>query len=276
MFNQLTNQTHAPSVSIVIPSYNRRHWIERAVQSVTEQSYENIVEIIVVDDGSQDDTCAFLKSNHPDIKVIENEKNSGACFSRNRGAEAAQGEYIAFLDSDDQFHRRKIELQINEISKAAAFISTCAFEDDIGKIACNTDLSNSNIHSILKYRNCLGGSSALLIKKSLFLDHKFNETFKATQDWELFFRLSKQNKIIHLTTPLYHYGIVSNDRITSNSTTRYQGHKQLYEMHLKSYFISKLAFFFLLNALKQDAKHASQEKVNIAKWLYVKMTKLLR
>ena len=270
----MTNQPHEPSVSIVIPSFNRRHWIEEAIQSAIKQSYKNIVEIIVVDDASRDNTCAFLKAQYPNIKVIMNEQNSGACFSRNRGAEVALGEYIAFLDSDDQFHYNKVQLQMDAIRNSGALIATCAFEDIAGKVTCGKKLSQATTHSTLKYRNCLGGSSSLIINKKLFLDYKFDESFRAAQDWELFFRLSKTNAIIHLTTPLYLYGVVSNDRITSDAKSRYLGHKQLYDIHLNLYVSSNIAFFFLLNGLKKETRNKSPRKWNIQMWLYEKTAQI--
>lgn len=242
----------APSVSVVIPTYNRKGWIAKAINSVKQQTYSAIIEIIVVDDASNDGTADFIKSEFPDVILFVNEQNKGACFSRNKGGEAATSDYIAFLDSDDQFHEQKIELQMEALLRANYSLSTCAFEDSTGHIICKNDLSNSNVNGILRYRNCLGGTSAILILRSLFLEHGFNEEMKAAQDWEFLFRVTKDSPTIHLTQPLYYHETGSNNRITDSKSNRFLGHSQLFEKHMKDYWVSKITFFFLLGYLKSS------------------------
>lgn len=87
----------APDVSVVIPTHNRKVWIEKAINSVREQTYLGILEIIVVDDASTDGTADFIKSKFPDVLVLVNEHNEGACFSRNKGVESAQGDYLSLI-----------------------------------------------------------------------------------------------------------------------------------------------------------------------------------
>ncbi|MEP3630600.1 MAG: glycosyltransferase family 2 protein [Hyphomicrobiales bacterium] len=244
----------APSVSVVIPAHNRKEWIAKALHSAKQQTYSAIVEIIVVDDASVDGTADFIKTEFPDVVVFVNEQNKGACFSRNKGAQAATGDYIAFLDSDDQFHEQKIELQMAAMLRENCPLSTCAFEDSAGHIICKKDLSNSNVNRILRYRNCLGGSSAILILRRLFLEHSFNEEMKAAQDWEFLYRVTKDNPTAHLTQPLYYHETESNNRITDSKGSRFFGHSQLYEKHLKDHLASKITFFFLLGFLKNDNK----------------------
>lgn len=99
-----------PTVSAVIPAYNAADTIERALDSVYAQTYPNITEVIVVDDGSTDATAQIVRRDFPDVKLIQQE-NAGVSAARNRGIEAAQGEYIAFLDADDEWLPRKVERQ---------------------------------------------------------------------------------------------------------------------------------------------------------------------
>ncbi len=100
-----------PLVSIIIPTYNRATLCKRAVMSVLGQSYPH-VEVIVVDDGSGDDTKQILTSLDDRIVYIEQE-NAGVCAARNRGIQAAQGEFVAFLDSDDLWLRDKLAAQLD-------------------------------------------------------------------------------------------------------------------------------------------------------------------
>ena len=99
-------------ISVVIPCYNRRDRILASVESVLGQSYEAL-ELIVVDDGSTDGS-AELFENYTDkrLRFLRYEENRGACYARNYGAERATGEYLAFQDSDDVWHRDKLEKQL--------------------------------------------------------------------------------------------------------------------------------------------------------------------
>ena len=111
----LKNTTYnlSPKVSVIIPTYNRNKLVLDAIDSVLEQTFQNF-EIIIVDDGSTDNTKTHIDSYQKKdtrIKYIFQE-NQGVSIARNTGLEAAQGEYIAFLDSDDRFLIDKLERQV--------------------------------------------------------------------------------------------------------------------------------------------------------------------
>lgn len=100
-----------PLVSVIIPTYNRAMFLPAAIQSILDQTYPN-VEIVLVDDGSTDETEAVLKPFMSKIKYITTE-HKGAAHARNTGMKAAAGKYIAFLDSDDTYRQYKLELQVD-------------------------------------------------------------------------------------------------------------------------------------------------------------------
>ena len=104
-----------PTISVIIPTYNRIDLIGRALCSVYAQN-DLITEVIVVDDGSTDRTVSLVKAKFPKVLVISQER-CGVSHARNRGIEAAQGEWLAFLDSDDKWLKNKIRLQIDTIRK---------------------------------------------------------------------------------------------------------------------------------------------------------------
>lgn len=105
----MTKTKNNPTVSVIIPTYNRAHLIGRAIQSVLNQTYQDF-EIIVVDDGSTDNTDEVVKDFGDErIGYIRHKGNKGGAAARNTGIRAAKGEYIAFLDDDDEFLPNKIE-----------------------------------------------------------------------------------------------------------------------------------------------------------------------
>jgi glycosyltransferase involved in cell wall biosynthesis len=118
-----------PSVSVVIPTYNRARTIERAIDSVLAQTFQDF-EVIVVDDGSQDETKGVLSRFGDRIRLIIQE-NRGVSAARNTGIQAAHGKWIAFLDSDDEWHPAKLEKQMECLQKHGATIcfARCATPD---------------------------------------------------------------------------------------------------------------------------------------------------
>lgn len=102
-----------PLVSIITPVYNDSKFVKQTIESVLNQTYSNF-ELIIVDDCSNDDSIAIIKSfNDERIKLFINDKNEGAAFSRNRALKNASGEYIAFLDGDDIWDKDKLKKQIS-------------------------------------------------------------------------------------------------------------------------------------------------------------------
>ena len=99
-------------VSVIMPSYNTEKYIAESIESVLKQTYHNW-ELIIIDDCSTDNTIEIIKSfNDGRIRLLRNEKNSGAAVSRNYGLREARGKWIAFLDSDDTWKPEKLEVQI--------------------------------------------------------------------------------------------------------------------------------------------------------------------
>ena len=99
-----------PKVSVIIPSYNRKAYIQETIESVRKQSYQDF-EIILIDDGSTDGTLDILKGYGDSIQLIQ-QKHAERAAARNKGIEQSKGEYIAFLDSDDTWLPEKLALQI--------------------------------------------------------------------------------------------------------------------------------------------------------------------
>ncbi|NEP63683.1 MAG: glycosyltransferase [Symploca sp. SIO2G7] len=106
-----------PNVSVVIPTYNRITMLKEALRSVLAQTFEGTIEIIVIDDNSQDGTPQTIQEQYPQIRLITCTKNGGPSAARNKGIKAAQGSYIAFLDSDDLWEPDYLKTQINALAQ---------------------------------------------------------------------------------------------------------------------------------------------------------------
>ena len=104
-------------VSVIIPSYNSASCIMRAIESVLNQTYENL-EVIIADDASADDTRSIVSQiKDPRVKLIARQQNGGAAAARNTATQAASGRYIAFLDSDDYWTPHKLSVQVEKMQE---------------------------------------------------------------------------------------------------------------------------------------------------------------
>ncbi len=192
-------------VSVVIPTYNRKHTLTRAIESILTQTIKPL-EIIIVDDGSDDGTREWIKEEYPFIQYL-NQNNSGVSASRNRGIFSANGNWIAFLDSDDEWIPEKLERQLSILrsDKEAVFCHT----NEIW-IRNGTRVNQMKKHE--KYggyifEKCLDmcriSPSSSIIKKEVF-DHigYFDESLIVCEDYDLWLRIAAHYKVLFLDQPL--------------------------------------------------------------------------
>lgn len=198
-------------VSVILPTYNRAYVLKRAIDSVLAQTYENL-ELIVIDDGSTDGTQDLLNAySDPRLKVMMSGKSGGgAAAARNRGLEAAQGEYIAFQDSDDEWLLEKLERQIAHLEshpKASANISgflclTVGFNSLRYRGA--TELWRN---TFMMKRFCYGtqcSTPAWIVRHDkLKLAGPFDESMVCWEDWELSIRVDCLGGYVALDEPLH-------------------------------------------------------------------------
>src|SRR6056297_1668487 len=106
-----------PTVSVIVPTYNRADALPRTVESVLGQTLDDL-ELIVVDDASTDDTPAVIDDYDDDrVQFVQHERNQGASAARNTGIDRAEGDYVAFLDSDDVWRPTKLEKQVQTLAR---------------------------------------------------------------------------------------------------------------------------------------------------------------
>lgn len=196
---------HSKSVSVIIPAYNRSLMLREAVDSVLNQDYPDF-EIIVVDDGSADDTPEMLASYGDKITVIR-QPNRGVSAARNRGIAAAKGELIAFLDSDDLWLPGKLTKQA-EFFHAHPEALICQTEEIW--IRRGKRVNPKNRHKKLSglifepsLHLCLVSPSAVMMRGSLFEKvGLFDENLPACEDYDLWLRISRQYPVFLMDTPL--------------------------------------------------------------------------
>jgi glycosyltransferase involved in cell wall biosynthesis len=205
-------------VSVVIPLYNKESYIIQTLQSVMNQTYPNI-ECIIVDDGSTDKSVAitskFISDNKLSWRLIS-QINSGQTKARNRGIHQAQGEYIAFLDSDDLWPADKIELQVEAFEdnpKSVLILSSYAIfseEKSIPRVVRHKKSKKMNTRW-LDMRGFGGGleSLGLVRKKTLDQIGLFDESLSTSSGLDLSLRLEKVGEIVLLPEVCLYYRLSS-------------------------------------------------------------------
>lgn len=196
-------QKNQPNISVIIPTYNRAHILPRALDSVLAQT-QLPIEIIVVNDGSTDGTKSVL-SNYPGLKIID-QQHSGVSAARNIGLEHTNGEWIAFLDSDDEWLPEKLEQQ---------WAAIC--NDD--KLICHTEeiwiRNGKRVNPMKKHQKygeyiyekclplCVISPSSVMIHQSVFNDiGVFDESLEVCEDYDLWLRICSKYSTLFISEPL--------------------------------------------------------------------------
>lgn len=193
-------------ISVVIPAYNASTSIVRSIISVYEQTSQ-VHEVIVVNDGSTDDTVEVVNKYIQDKNLsnlhIFSQRNAGPSAARNKGVKFSTGNYIAFLDADDTWHRNKIEIQKNYINKFPDFAIICGEMDDRFKESDGTE--------ILDFYKSLWKTpfftSTIVIKKEALIDVRFDENKRLSEDYKLYMTILKTNSALKIKRQIIHYHI---------------------------------------------------------------------
>ena len=185
-----------PLVSVIIPTFNRGYCLEESIRSVLEQSFIDF-ELVVVDDGSTDNTSELVR-RFPAVKLIRlEEKNRGVSFARNRGVVEAQGDWVGFLDSDDLWEQGKLATQVKWIERHPDL--QMVYTDEIW-IRNGVRVNPMNKHRKYSgdiFRYCLplcivSPSSVLLRAKVLSEVGGFDESMPVCEDYDLWLRIAKR------------------------------------------------------------------------------------
>lgn len=191
-------------ISIIIPTFNRCKTLKRALDSIVKQTYSEY-EIIIIDDGSTDETTEMIQKFFPEVKYFY-QTNSGVSAARNKGLTFAKGNWIAFLDSDDEWLPEKLESQINAI-KSMPDYKICHTEE----IWIRNGIQVNQMKKHKKtggwiFRQCLPlcamSPSSILIHHSVFDDIGFfDTTLPACEDYDMWLRITAKYPVLYIEEP---------------------------------------------------------------------------
>lgn len=228
-------------VSVIIPTYKREvEMVDRAVQSVLTQTYESL-EIILVDDSPSDFEGRVAIENYVSqldddrVRLVQHEVNKGANVARNTGIKMAEGEFVAFLDDDDEWLPLKLEEQIkkfNDPMTGLVYSPYYVVKNDKA-YKRKTPLEKGDIFDVLlRSDNFIGSTSCVMIRKSCIDDvGMFDEQLPSAQDYELYLRLSRKYKVNVTEEPLMLYYEHEGERISGNPQKKLEARKYIYEKY---------------------------------------------
>lgn len=233
-------------VSIIIPCFNNKKTLELAIKSALSQTY-NDCEIIVINDCSNEsyDIEKIIDKYKDELIYIKNKHNLGPAGSRNIGVDISTGNYLAFIDADDQIHPKKIEYQMSLITQEN-IVTTSHYKKitklnfDINKIPVR--ITNSPLSLILRKNLC--GAAMLIHKRLFYLLDRYNSNYRIHEDLDFYLRALGNNiPIININLPLYLYNklpssLSSNDEFMRNE-----------ELIIRNYFKTKIKSKSKLNLL---------------------------
>ena len=229
-------------VSAVVPTKDRPAMLRRAVRSVREQTYEPI-ELIVVDDGSEEparEAIADLQDGTLERFVIRRQAtNRGAAAARNVGIETARGEYVAFLDDDDQWEPRKTERQVAALAAAdedagVTFVGNRQIDADGTTVDTHVRDTDGDISAEILYGNYIGSFSGVLVERDLVdAVGGLDERFPAWQDWELYVQLAQRAEFVAVPEPLARRSVEHGGRISPGYDAKREIAPVLFEDYLR-------------------------------------------
>jgi len=229
-----------PTISVIVPTHNRPERVRKAVQSVLAQTFQDL-EVIVVDDGMERRADAALQEIH-DARVmyLQHDKNKGAAAARNTGIRAARAPYIAFLDDDDVYLPRKLEIQYQALRKHEAIIdfvfsAVAMYHERLGEPREQRYVREGigNFYEQLLAHRLRILTPSVLIKRSVLEKvGGFDERLPSNQEWDLLIRVAQESKGYYMDVVVAraHIGAGA-DHIGGNLEKRIKGRELLLHKH---------------------------------------------
>ena len=193
------------NISVIIPTFNRRQTLDRAIDSILSQTYQPY-EIIVVDDGSTDGTADWLSANYSSLQIIQ-QSNKGVSSARNTGINSARGDWIALLDSDDEWLPDKLEIQVKLLQNNEELRFCHTNEIWIRNGVRINQMKKHQKYGGNIFKKCLDicriSPSSSLFHTSVIKDvGLFDESLDVCEDYDLWLRITAKYPVLFLDQPL--------------------------------------------------------------------------
>ncbi|ETW97359.1 MAG: hypothetical protein ETSY2_44780 [Candidatus Entotheonella gemina] len=227
-----------PKVSVIIITYNRAQLLKTAMQTVFDQTFEDF-ELLIIDNGSPDDTENTVKSFHdPRVRYIKHAQNQGEGGARNTGVQHAEGEYIAFLDDDDEWLPNKLQLQVELLDaqpKQVGFVHSALinFYADTGEELEKkrpVEAVSGKVFDRLLQENFVILSTVMARKECFDAAGPFDLSIPAGLDYDMWVRISQTYEFAYIDTPLIKYRIHRNN-LGSNFGLQIRGQEAFFNKY---------------------------------------------
>lgn len=237
----------AASVSVILPTYNRSTLLSRSIGSVLVQTFKNF-ELIVVDDGSRDDTADVVKAiGDPRVRYMPLGRNRGVSTARNAGLAEARGEFLAFQDSDDEWHPEKLERQVQTFRAhpdAAVVYGDMLRRMEDGQLMYlrSPDIVRGRLVNPATrfWQTYMLAMQPALVRRTCVREERFDESFALFEDLDLHLRLAMKHKYVHLPEPLVTYH--ETPGMTSDGSLEFTARRQLLRKYRGSLHSEDLRF----------------------------------
>jgi glycosyltransferase involved in cell wall biosynthesis len=237
-----------PKVSVIIPTYNRATSLVSAVNSVLSQTFQDF-EIIIVDDASKDDTEEVVRGiADRRIKYLRHETNKREAGARNTGVTSASGEYIAFLDDDDEWLPDKLKLQVELLDGSssvvgAVYSGSFRIDSESGRTLDQyIPTKTGNIFKDLSFRNWVGTPSTVLLRRECFERvGLFDSAIVFGPDYDMWIRVAEKYHFLCIRQPLIKYYIHSG-RLSSNYELMITGIEAQMRKHASLFALSNRGY----------------------------------
>ncbi|WP_148864356.1 glycosyltransferase family 2 protein [Marinobacter fonticola] len=257
---------HRPTVSVIIPVFNRAHLLRRTIDSVVAQSFPDF-EVLLVDDCSDDDPAAVVESfGDSRLRYLRQPQNQGVAAARNRGLREAKGEYIAFLDDDDEWFPEKLALQVElfrrsspEVGLVYTGVETVA---DDGSYTLQVPSARGDLYRELLVRNLLhgGGSNIMIPRNVIARVGFFDENLPAIEDYDYWLRICRWYKTEVVSAPLIRYndfrvpleGKERQERRSLDVKANLDARARFFEKHGAEMRRAGLAHLFLITSARRS------------------------
>lgn len=229
-------------ISVIMPYYKKKKYIKSALNSVLQQSFQKF-EIIIINDDPNEDMSFInkLKKKDKRIKIIKNKKRIGAGLSRNKGIKFARGNFLAFLDADDLWHKNKLKKQITfMIKKKISFCFTSyKILNSNGRII-GSRISKKNLEYKDLLKSCDIGLSTVMLRSELIKNKLLFPKLKTKEDYVLWLNISKQIGTLYFLKDSLTYWRKLNNSLSSDTIQKLQDGFKVYNQFLKFNFFESI------------------------------------